>query len=169
MFPFFLPFSVLVIRSGPSLQRPGKFLRHNLIKFIKFSDASVCVLINFFQTEIGFSFLLTHLCFQSISGKQSLFHFPAQSANHDKGPQRIIPFRISSERRNTHTISHRKYMFGSFTWWKKYKHQVYTSGSSYSLEGSRFEDTDWIIKIQKHSLTYLKCTSSKWHKVRKAS
>ena len=120
--------------------------------------------------EINFSFLLTHLWFQSMSGKQSLFHFPAEGANHDKGPQRIIPFRMSSKLHNTHTIFHRKYMFGSFIYrWKKYKHQVYTSGSSYSLEGSRFKDTDWIIKIQKHSLTYLKCTTSKWHKVRKAS
>ena len=50
-----------------------------------------------------------------MSGKQSLFHSPAEGANHDKGPWRIIPFRISSELRNTHTIIQRKYMCGSFT------------------------------------------------------
>ena len=59
-----------------------------------------------------------------MSGKQSLFHFPAEGANHDIKTalsELLIPFRISSELRNTHTIFHRKYIFGNFTYrWKKY-------------------------------------------------
>ena len=45
-------------------------------------------IITFFQTEFFFFhfFWNSFNWFQSMSGKQSLFHFPAEGANLDKGP-----------------------------------------------------------------------------------